>query len=154
MPWLNDFYRLYVDAGKSESANQTIVSHMALIAGCAMPLWISQWMSSRSSKFDDWRLFLSLWGVWVTGLGDAMGALVGKTVGMTGWGQQGRTVEGSIAMLLSLCGACALTTWFDDRVEWYQWLPVCVFVTILEAFTLQIDNLVLPLAGVAMILVL
>jgi len=155
VPWLNDFYSRYVDAdGKNESASQTIVSHMALIAGCALPLWIAQWLSSRSSKYDNLRLLLSLWGVWVTGVGDAMGAVVGKTLGKAHWGQQRRTVEGSIAMLVSLCGVCALTARYDEKLEWNQWLPACVLATLLEAFTLQIDNLVLPLAGVAMILVM
>jgi hypothetical protein len=33
------------------------------------------------------------------------------------------------------------------------WLPAAALVTVLEAFTLQIDNFVLPLAGAAMIFI-
>ena len=117
VPWLNDFYGRYLDAdgkGETSAQHQIVVSHMALVAGCAVPLWIGQyrWTMGVDDDGDSQRLLLSLWGVWVTGVGDAMGAVVGQTVGRMQWGQQRRTVEGSLAMLVSLCAVCALTARF------------------------------------------
>ena len=59
-------------------------------------------------------------------------------------------------MLASLGGALmtVMTIMMEpnDRMDWRRWLPVCVVATLLEAFTLQIDNLVLPLVGVTLLL--
>jgi hypothetical protein len=182
VPWLNDFYTMYLDTSKEESQDSTIVSHMALIVGCAMPLWLSQWAASanellRSGQNDEAQgtaacalvrsVLLPLWGVWTLGIGDAMGAMIGKHFGRWHWGYNRRTVEGSLAMFASLCACCYGTTWLGPVAQhgatasaassWLEmvrlWLPAAALVTVLEAFTLQIDNFVLPLAGVAMIFI-
>ena len=68
------------------------------------------------------------------------------------------TVEGSLAMLRSLIIISALTTTMITAIPEdpprINWRPVCVVAALLEAFTLQIDNLVLPLVGVALLLFL
>jgi dolichol kinase len=186
LPWLNDFYVTYLDTSKEESQDSTILSHMALIVGCAMPLWLSQWVAAaiRTDHNDDEAqrtvvacalvrsVILPLWGVWTLGVGDAMGAMIGKHFGRWHWGYNRRTVEGSLAMFASLCACCCGTSlWLvpplgaahkeaavaspvlltPDMVR--LWLPAAALVTVLEAFTLQIDNFVLPLAGVAMIFI-
>jgi len=162
VPWLNDFYKNYLDTSKDETEDSTIVSHMALIAGCAAPLWLVEWYhddsytTNNTTLLVEAKLLVQLWGVWTLGIGDAMGAVVGKNFGRHHWGQQHRTLEGSAAMFLSLSLACLATIWFEhheNRLSISIWLPAVVFVTLLEAFTLQIDNLVLPLAGAAMIFV-
>ena len=140
-PVLNAFYITYLDTSKQESADSTIVSHLALIFGCAAPLWISQLIAA-----DD--RILSLWGVMILGVGDSMAAVVGTQWGRTQWSNTGRTVEGSIAMFVSLSVACSLVA-----RNMSLWLPAVVFCTLLEAVTLQLDNLVLPLAGAAVLLI-
>jgi dolichol kinase len=151
LPWLNEFYKTYLDSSKNETESSTIVSHMALIVGCATPLWISQWISMSSSSVSTTSsLLLPLWGVWTLGIADAMGAIVGKNWGRIHWGTNHRTVEGSCAMLISLCIACHITCSYESgplSTPWTVWVPAAFFVTLLEAFTTQIDNLVLPLAG-------
>lgn len=37
---------------------------------------------------------------------------------------------------------------------WTVWVPAAFFVTLIEAFTTQIDNLILPLAGTVVLLLL
>lgn len=168
LPWLNDFYVTYLDTSKDESQDSTIISHMALIAGCASPLWLVQWwqaaadttFAASSSSNTVVLQLLPLWGVWTLGVGDAMGAVVGKNWGRVRWGRQQRTVEGSVAMFVGMSTVCYATLWFyggtGGRESFYyfvHWFPAVAFVTLLEAFTLQIDNIVLPLAGVAMFMV-
>lgn len=152
--WLNAFYERYVDHRKDLANNNhpsgapgetVIVSHMTLILGCAAPLWMVEYMDL--SDHDPIRGLLSLWGVLCLGVGDAMGAVVGTYFGRYRWGAGNRTLEGSLAMFLSM----AVPGWFLVS-DAYLWLPAVVFTTILEAYTLQIDNLVLPLAGSAVIL--
>lgn len=114
--------------------NHPRISHTALITGCAFPMWTSALLGVESP-------LLRLWGVLVLGVGDSFGALVGTAWGKTKWrhGQQ-KSVEGSIGMLLSMGLCCSIL--FGE-----SWIPAVLFTTLLEAFTFQIDNLVLPLAG-------
>jgi dolichol kinase len=142
IPAVHDFYQRYLDPTKDNGTTDTLVlSHVALVAGCAGPLWISECVLLLEQQQ---LLSLSLLGVVILGVGDAMGACVGKTFGRTEWGTNHRTVEGSLAMGVSLY---LLVSW------WVPW-QVVFFVTLLEAFTLQLDNLVLPLAGAAVLLLM
>jgi dolichol kinase len=129
------------------------------------------------------QLAAPLAGVLVLGVGDAVAAVVGVFFGRRRWPGGAKTVEGSVAavisMLLALCALGWLMGWvvgFQEgaqlgwRNAWEQgwaqggqavwalvggagaaeeWLRVAVctvIVCLLEAFTLQIDNLFLPLA--------
>lgn len=158
IPWLHQFYHLYLDNAKDltgskyigrDMVESVIVSHMGLIVGCAAPLWISDCIQFQQlDKTNSVRIFLQLWGILSLGVGDAMGAVVGKYIGILAWGQ-GRTIEGSMAMLLSMSSIC-LGAFGTEQTT--LWLPAVVFATLVEAFTLQIDNFVLPLVGASTIL--
>jgi len=132
-----------------------IVSHMALIVGCVAPLWIAEWVvaADRNGGEETLNLFLSSWGILSLGVGDAMGALVGCRLGRIKWWgfANNKTMEGSLAMLLSMTLICA-SFWGSSSSHAAVWLPTVLYVTLLEAFTRQIDNLVLPLAGATIIL--
>ena len=143
VPGIQQFYMALVDPTKDDTEG-FILSHMGLIVGCAAPLWIAEGIVTGQES----STLLAQWGVLCLGIGDAMGAIVGKSIGRNRWGKNRRTVEGSSAMWLSMM---LVGLWFSDT-----WVfPVATtFVTILEAFTLQMDNLVLPLAGSTIILLL
>jgi len=173
--WLNRFYHRYLDESKDAvvrvatafatngdnkkaddgrntaviTSGVVIVSHMALIAGCAAPLWISEYVGIPHD--DPTNLLLRMWGILCLGIGDAMGAVVGKYCGRFRWGIGQRTVEGSTAMLVSMALLCYSILGGLRNIN--LWLPAVIFTTVLEAFTVQIDNIVLPLAGSAVILV-
>jgi dolichol kinase len=147
IPGLQSFYVTFLDDRKDDGGN-IIVSHIFLILGCAAPLWISQAIVNDKVK-TQW-LLLGEFGVIIIGVGDAMGAVVGKGIGKYRWGGNRRTLEGSLAMFLSTVIAGALTCRSNRDV--IALLAAASFSTILEAFTLQLDNLALPLAGSAIIL--
>jgi dolichol kinase len=171
IPILNDFYYAYLDQTKDEADDSKfVISHIALVAGCAMPLWIIQYYNyfcpsenMDSSLTVTFNVLVGLWGVWVLGIGDAMGAIIGKSFGRNQWGSNSRTMEGSMAMFLSMCLSCLITTMLTSNTTMYAdpqiiyfvaiWLPAVFFVTLIEAYTLQIDNIVLPFAGATMIFV-
>ena len=130
------FYLTLLDAEK-DKPDCVILSHLTLIAGCAFPLWLSECIGEESK-------IMKLWGVAVLGVGDSFGAIVGSSWGRTKWGRgRKRSVEGSLAMLLSLGICCS----FLGK----HWIVTVAFATLLEAFTFQIDNLILPLAGAGML---
>ncbi len=146
IPALQAFYVTFVDNTK-DSDSKVIVSHIAMILGCALPLWISQAVTGPASS-----LLLAEFGVICVGIGDAMGAVIGKWIGKHKWGRNQRTLEGSLAMWLSMIlvgGYCC------HSAEAKKALAIATtFTTILEAFTVQLDNLVLPLAGSAIVLLM
>jgi dolichol kinase len=145
VPAFQHFYVTFLDTAK-DSDDQIIVSHMFLIFGCAAPLDDSS-AESKSS------LLLAEFGILCIGIGDAMGAVVGKWLGRRKWGAgNARTLEGSLAMWLSmmLTGSMVCKT----TRELLALAISTTFVTLVEAVTVHLDNLVLPLAGSTIVLLL
>ena len=154
--WIDKFYVRYLDIAK-DRPETVVVSHMALILGCAGPLWLTECVRLRPPL----RVLVSQWGVLSLGIGDAAGALVGRTMGRCEWGHNKRTVEGSLAMLVSMTGASywllqsvAGVDLAHDATLTPAWATALVSVTLLEAFTLQLDNLVLPLFGASVFILM
>jgi dolichol kinase len=150
IPMLQSFYVTFIDDTKDDG-NHIIISHMFLILGCAAPLWISQSVViNNTQQFSSSTLLLAEFGVICIGVGDAMGAVIGKGIGRHKWGKNQRTLEGSLAMWLSMIWLGSYTC---HSFEEYRALIVATtFTTILEAFTVQLDNLALPLVGSTIIL--
>jgi dolichol kinase len=156
MPELQGFYSAFVDPTKDDTQGGVVLSHMYLIIGCAAPLWIAECCSMDGDDDDSSHqqlvgLLLAQWGVLCLGVGDAMGAVVGKGVGRHQWGKNGRTLEGSSAMWVSMVAVGLLAVPSSD---WMALLTGTTIATLLEAFTLQMDNLVLPLAGSTVLLLM
>jgi len=169
---VNDFYAAYFDEKDvSGKKGGFVVTHAALVCGCAAPLWLREILiqppchqclhemnasfevSRRDEIFD--RL-LPLVGVLALGVGDAAGALIGIFFGKTKWPGTRRTVEGTIAMFLSMfifVFLFCVENWFNDMYETIRLILLLVALTAIEAFTAQIDNICLPLAGAAIIMI-
>jgi len=146
-PILQSFYTEFLDDRKDDGG-QIIVSHIFLIIGCAVSLWVSQILSNQ----DTLSLLVAEFGVLCIGIGDAMGAVVGKSIGKHKWGKNQRTLEGSLAMWLSMVVAGASIC--SSMRECVALLIATTVTTILEAFTVQLDNLVLPIVGCSIILLI
>jgi len=134
----NCVYIRYLDVDK-DTAEKVVISPITLIAGCAIPCWMSAIMGIDRTNG------LALFGILVLGVGDSMAAIVGTHYGKTKWGRK-RSVEGSLAMLMSMFAIC----WACGREDWTF---AVIVTTILEAFTCQIDNLVLPLTGATVVMI-
>jgi dolichol kinase len=163
-PALQAFYLRYLDPSKDGTQRITephettkpdkhflIVSHTALILGCAMPLWCYLMSDARISPFFPFG------GILVLGIGDALAAVVGKWYGHHRWyayvphlsKENKRTVEGSVAMYVGqLLFVGVLETW-GIPIQWFVIVPSVLFVSVLEAWTTQMDNIMIPLALVA-----
>jgi dolichol kinase len=155
-PLLQSFYFAFLD-DKKDKGEYIIISHVFLIVGCAIPLWINQVISSTNDDDADFSsssssLLLAEFGVISIGVGDAMGAVIGKSMGKHHWGMNQRTLEGSLAMWLSMIGIGMLVC--TSMQEYVALLLATTFTTILEAFTVQLDNLVLPISGSTIILLI
>ena len=172
---LNDFYFAFLDekdiGGKSGGL---VITHIALICGCAVPLWIAailkdDWYGAATLRQDEGvecmtyvlRSFLPFIGVLTLGVGDAFGAIFGTYLGRFKWPGSKRTLEGSVSMFLSMILIVAAMKMFVPYLEWGRCHNGCLLLgfallllTLLEASTLQIDNLCLPLFGATLLLIL
>lgn len=149
------FFENYLDASKGETESSVmVVSHLALLVGCATPLWVSR-VVFNLRKPHIMQVLVGVWGVVSIGIGDAVGAIVGKVAGKRPWGYQ-RTMEGSLAMAVSMFVSYAvIAITLNEDLQWSMILAVLAaiaFTTILEAHTMQNDNLILPIAGLTMML--
>ncbi|ODN75059.1 hypothetical protein L202_06278 [Cryptococcus amylolentus CBS 6039] len=130
------FLNEFLDAKDSGTA---ILSHFYLLAGCSSPLW-----------FEGPSELLSYFGVLSLGIGDALASIVGRRIGRLRWCPAfGKTVEGSLAFFLSVL-VSSVFMWAVGAVDSFNLVPYTItvaFVTLLEAFSAQNDNLILPMIG-------
>ncbi|WWC89718.1 uncharacterized protein L201_004643 [Kwoniella dendrophila CBS 6074] len=125
-----------------KDSGTAILSHFYLLAGCASPLWL-----------EGPTEILSYLGVLSLGIGDALASIVGRKIGRLRWTtSSGKTVEGSIAFLVSMLG-CSGLLWLFGVVKPFnpiQYTITTTLATLLEAFSDQNDNLILPMYGWAL----
>jgi dolichol kinase len=122
-----------------------VLTHIYLLVGCAWPVWIT----SATAAAPQHAGVAAASGVLVLGVLDAVASAAGATFGRTRWPNSEKTVEGSLAGSAT-CAVSALAWAFltgtlqsPQNAAW-----ICVVAALsamLEAFTAQIDNLVLPI---------
>ena len=161
---LQAFLAPFLDA---RDAGPLILTHLYLLLGCAVPVWLGTVAPPPSLAPSVGggmaRAAVPYAGVLVLGVGDAFASAVGVHAGRTRWPGSRKTLEGSaagaastlavLAMLLRLDGAAERSV-SSTHAAWDQqpgvlaWagISACTALAfVLEAFTLQIDNLFLPL---------
>jgi len=125
-----------------------ILTPIYLLIGCFVPIWIDV------PTFGDVGL-RHFAGLIAVGVGDAAAAVGGTYLGRTPWRviPDGRkTVQGTfcgffaqiaaVGCVLSLTGSLVSFLTFG-KIVWIMWS--CFLISMLETFSAQIDNLVLPL---------
>ncbi|KAJ3066867.1 hypothetical protein HDU98_009888 [Podochytrium sp. JEL0797] len=104
-----------------------ILSHFYLLLGCALTVYIDAMVEDGGRA--------GLYGVVALGVADACASVVGYRYGKVKWGGGGgKTVEGTVAFVGSMFGACVL---------------LGVGSGLLEASSVQNDNLLLPLISIS-----
>ena len=124
-----------------DRGNALALTHVYLLAGCAAPLFTLMLNENTSTSKS---LLLRCAGLLATGVGDTMGAVIGSKFGRWKWPASNRTVEGSLAMFMSLllassssCSSLAVLHSLCRalRLSCFPQLPLH-----LEASTEMIDN--------------
>ena len=163
------YYSLFLD--ERDRGRRFIFSHLYLIVGVAIPIWLSSLHiaieSGKSSHDEKWlfvRHFSDHVGLITVGAGDASAAAIGSTCGHTRWSRSNkRTVEGSCAMLIAsaiytlLLYSYEAVTGDGCIAAYYEkYWPAVAFAllgaTFAEAFTNQNDNVVLPICTLALLI--
>lgn len=116
---LTNFLAPYVDG--RDHRGPVIVSHIFLLIGCAIPLWLSLAAAPRTatgnSPWEGWdtptRDLGMISGVVCVGMGDAAASLFGRRYGRRRWcWSGGKSLEGSLAFTLAvILGLVAAKIW-------------------------------------------
>ncbi|KAH8284636.1 hypothetical protein KR018_008614, partial [Drosophila ironensis] len=128
-----------------KDAGQLALTPFCLLIGCSLPVWLTPCPCSGQG---DAALSL-LAGILAVGVGDTAASVVGSKLGRNKWSGSSRSVEGTLAFvasillflwLLHLGGWLALS-----QAKWFAAVFGALNAALVEAFTDQVDNLVLPL---------
>ena len=123
---LTAFLAPYVDG--RDHRGPVIVSHIFLLIGCAIPLWLSLAGVDRKGQepWQGWEVehrdLSMIAGVVCVGMGDAAASLVGRRYGRTKWyWGGGKSLEGSLAFAVAVTIGLSLA-WLWLRVGgWVEW---------------------------------
>ena len=114
---LTIFLAPYVDG--RDYRGPVVVSHMFLLIGCAIPLWLSLAGTERvgEAPWEGWdvasRDLGMISGIVCVGMGDAAASLIGRRYGRRRWcWSGGKSLEGSFAFSMAVVlGLCLGRTW-------------------------------------------
>ena len=114
---LTFFLAPYVDG--RDHRGPVIVSHIFLLIGCAIPLWLSIAASEQTGQgpWQGWevknREISMISGIVCVGMGDAAASLIGRRFGRRRWcWSGGKSLEGSFAFAVSVVlGLCLARLW-------------------------------------------
>ncbi|KAL4885499.1 hypothetical protein BJY04DRAFT_214295 [Aspergillus karnatakaensis] len=146
---LTYFLEPYVDG--RDYRGPVIVSHIFLLIGCAVPLWLSLADISRTgeSPWKGWdtetRDVSMVSGIICVGLGDAAASLVGRRFGRRKWfWGGGKSIEGSVAFAIAVTAGLLIAQGWLVLGKWpvggggqhgpkhFSW-PVAVVKSVLAA---------------------
>jgi len=151
LPGSNEVHRFMTYFVDYRDGGHIILTHLYLLLGCAIPLWIHPSSTPYSLVLPSLAPYA---GILVIGVGDALAALIGTRYGRHRWANSSKTLEGSLAAVVGV-----FTTMLTLRylqIYMYDLEPltplsvismlVCTLLPcMLEANTDQIDNFLLPL---------
>jgi len=126
---VTDFFRRFID---KRDAGDAILTHIYLLAGCGLTLYIDYFTGKGGA----------LIGCITIGIGDAAASIIGSTCGEYKLPNSDKTYEGTAASIsLSILALLLLNMTSISHI------CAIVAASIYEAYTEQIDNLVVPLFG-------
>lgn len=131
-----------------------ITSHIYLLLGCALPIWTSVLLHKTDDIF-----FMSI-GIVTVAIGDAAAAIVGFNFGRVKWYGSHKSIAGSLAGFLSKVFACYVVERSQSnqgQIAIQHSSPiflVLILLTTLEAVTNDPDNILLPVYGMVLIMIM
>ncbi|KAI4150945.1 MAG: hypothetical protein LQ341_001008 [Variospora aurantia] len=121
---LTYFLAPYVDG--RDHRGPVIVSHIFLLVGCSIPLWLSLAAVGRSGPlpWQGWEVpsrdLSMISGVVCVGMGDAAASLIGRRYGRRRWcWSGGKSLEGSAAFVIAVLAGLSLARLWLLYGEWH-----------------------------------
>ncbi|XP_062409992.1 dolichol kinase [Sardina pilchardus] len=126
-----------------------VLTHIYLLVGVSLPLWLTPGPCVPKGGLPGAGGLLPYAGVLSVGVGDAVASVFGSSVGEIRWPGTKKTMEGTATSVFAQVIAVAIFLLADGSLNLnasYSWVVGSIsIVAMLEAYTSQIDNLLLPL---------
>lgn len=126
-----------------------VLTHIYLLLGMSLSIWLFPRRCGHKGSLFGAGALVPYCGVLAVGVGDTLASICGSTMGELKWPGTKKTFEGTMMSIFGQVIAVSLILIFDSGVTLnahYAWIVGSItLVSLLEAFTLQIDNLFLPL---------
>lgn len=126
-----------------------IFTHIYLLLGISIPVWISQAPCMSKGGVAGAAGLAPYAGVLAVGVGDTVASIFGSSAGEIRWPGTKKTFEGTATSVFAQIIAVAIFLISDSSINLnasYSWVVGSIaMVAMLEAYTSQIDNLLLPL---------
>uniref|UniRef100_A0ACB8F0H9 Uncharacterized protein n=1 Tax=Sphaerodactylus townsendi TaxID=933632 RepID=A0ACB8F0H9_9SAUR len=143
---LRNLLSLFLD---ERDSGPLILSHIYLLLGMSLPVWLFPRPCAPKGTLARAGALAPYSGILAVGVGDAVASILGSTVGEIKWPGTKKTFEGTMTAIFAQIITVALILIFDSLVDLnasYSWILVSIsLVSLLEAYTTQVDNLLLPL---------
>ncbi|ELK33440.1 Dolichol kinase [Myotis davidii] len=114
-----------------------------------LPIWLIPRPCTQKGSLGGARALVTYAGVLAVGVGDTVASIFGSIMGEIHWPETKKTFEGTMTSIFAQIISLALILTFDHEVDInhsYAWIWGSLStVSLLEAYTTQIDNLLLPL---------
>ncbi|KAI8898311.1 hypothetical protein BC833DRAFT_590364 [Globomyces pollinis-pini] len=134
---LNQFFLPFLV--ERDQHGNAILSHIYLLIGCALPIWLSNITHPLSNS-------IPLCGTLALGVGDALASTVGKAYGKSKWPNSQKSIQGTIAFITGLFSSFFILNYFSgSNSSTLGTFIICISTGLLEAFSHQNDNLMIPL---------
>ncbi|XP_045324519.1 dolichol kinase [Leopardus geoffroyi] len=143
---LRSLLSLFLD---ERDSGPLILTHIYLLLGMSLPIWLVPRPCTQKGSLGGARALVPYAGVLAVGVGDTVASIFGSTMGEIHWPGTKKTFEGTVTSIFAQIISVALILIFDSGVDLnysYAWILGSIsIVSLLEAYTTQIDNLLLPL---------
>uniref|UniRef100_A0A8D2IL03 dolichol kinase n=2 Tax=Varanus komodoensis TaxID=61221 RepID=A0A8D2IL03_VARKO len=143
---LRNLLSLFLD---ERDSGPLILTHIYLLLGMSLPVWLFPRPCAPRGALAGAGALVPYSGVLAVGVGDAVASIFGSTVGEIKWPGTKKTFEGTMTSIFAQIITVAVILIFDSTVDLnasYSWILACIsLVSLLEAYTSQVDNLLLPL---------
>ena len=141
---VSDFLTKLMDkvTNQRDRSGPVTTSHVYLLIGCGFALIFLPEEQARKLA-----LHAMAGPLFVLTIGDSFASIIGSRYGKHRWPSTSRTIEGTIAGILTTLGAMyILTTYIRvESINWNSMIASIMLTFALEAYTSAIDNLVLPI---------
>lgn len=143
---LRQLLSLFLD---ERDSGPLILSHIYLLLGMSISVWLFPRSCAPKGTLSGAGALAPYSGVLSVGIGDSVASICGSTMGEIKWPGTKKTFEGTMTSIFAQIITIAIILIFDSTVDLnasYSWILVSVsLVSALEAYTTQVDNLLLPL---------
>ncbi|KAG5834526.1 dolichol kinase [Anguilla rostrata] len=143
---LRQLLTLFLD---ERDSGPLILTHIYLLLGMSLPIWLFPGPCAPKGSLPGAGGLVPYAGVLSVGVGDTMASVFGSSMGEIRWPGTKKTMEGTATSIFAQIIAVAIFLIFDGAINLntsYTWIVGSIaLVSLLEAYTVQIDNLLLPL---------